>query len=66
MVGFPLSTASLGTVRSRPDTGARRVKRGTGVTFTYACDHGDPYVFPTGVVEEQDLTVELFEDPVVR
>jgi len=42
------------------------VKRGTGVTFTYACDHGDPYVFPTGVVEEQDLTVELLEDPVVR
>jgi len=29
-------------------------------------EHGDPYVFPTGVVEEQDLTVELLEDPVVR
>ena len=42
------------------------MKRGTGVTIAEICDHGDPYVFPTGVVEEQDVSFELFEDPVVR
>jgi hypothetical protein len=31
------------------------------VTFTYAGDHGDPYVFPTGVAEQDEL-----QDPVVR
>ena len=29
-------------------------------------EQGDPTVFPPGVVEEQDLPVELLEDPVVR
>jgi hypothetical protein len=46
---------------------ARRVKRGTGVAFAYSRHHGDPYVFPTGVVEEQGvLALCLLEDPVVR
>ncbi len=51
---------------SRPQQGrARRGKPGTGVTLVYIRQHGDPNVFPTGVVEEQS-PLRLFEDPVVR
>jgi hypothetical protein len=44
----------------------RRVKHGTGVAITYIPQHGDPYVFPTGVVEEPRPQRLVFEDPVVR
>jgi hypothetical protein len=37
------------------------VKRETGGTFAYPRQHGDPYVFPTGVAEQIRL-----QDPVVR
>jgi hypothetical protein len=37
------------------------VKRETGVAFAYPRQHGDPYVFPTGVAEQEQL-----QDPVVR
>jgi hypothetical protein len=42
------------------------VRRETGVTFAYPRQHGDPYVFPTGVAKEQGQRLCSFEDPVVR
>jgi len=44
----------------------RRVRRATGGGFAYPRQHGDPYVFPTGVAKEQRARRCSFEDPVVR
>ena len=37
--------------------------RVTGVTIAYCSEHGDPYVFPAGVAEQEHVPKRQFPQP---